>query len=361
MKKLFRKLLPLGIAICLSATFSITSFADYDSKSGLEDKDYPSRYVNSDGQVILTSEGWEGTQPFFAGYAIVRTSKQAVQEGESWIFNYAIIDESGTTISTFNFQGSYHFINVKFRRFVENSDGYIYWISSSNSDGLYYVVGKLDGTQEFHIIPELCASFSEKVDTIYTIGTFRNGSANVYKVRTEKNNMFDYRESHKAVGSITTNGEFSTKINQKSQYKTEIIPKYGTKQFAENSVTKGWKENETGLWYDNGDGTYPVNQWKEIDGKQYYFGEDGYMYRECYTPDGYWVDINGVWQEDIPSLLEDTTTVLGTAEHAYNYLAGTFKTIEEFEQSVRDSYNDPVVAEQVIQEIEANYTFVPAQ
>ena len=74
-----------------------------------------------------------------------------------------------------------------------------------------------------------------------------------------------------------------------------------------------------------------------------------------------WLDINGVWQEDIPSLLEDTTTVLGTAEHAYNYLAGTFKTIEEFEQSVRDSYNDPVVAEQVIQEIEANYTFVPAQ
>lgn len=361
MKKLFRKLMSLGIALCLSATFSITSFADYDSKSGLKDEDYPSRYVNSDGQVILTSEGWEGTQPFFAGYAIVRTSKQAVQEGESWIFNYAIIDESGTTISTFNFQGSYLLINVKFKRFVENSDGYIYWISSSNSDGLYYVIGKLDGTQELHIIPELCASFSEKVDTIYTIGTFRDGSANVYKVRTEKNNMFDYRESHKAVGSITTNGEFSTQLNQKSQYKTEIIPKYGTKQFAENKVTGGWREDETGEWYDNGDGTYPVNQWKEIEGKYYYFGEDGYMLKDCYTPDGYSLDFDGSWIEEIPQMTEERFNELYKNELINLYTTGIFANQEIFRETARAFFEDSAIAEQVIQEIESNYTFVPAQ
>lgn len=361
MKKLFRKLLPLGIAICLSATFSITSFADYDSKSGLEDKDYPSRYVNSDGQVILTSEGWEGTQPFFAGYAIVRTSKQAVQEGESWIFNYAIIDESGTTISTFNFQGSYHFINVKFRRFVENSDGYIYWISSSNSDGLYYVVGKLDGTQELHIVPELCSSQTGDVETVYSIGTFRDGSANIYKVRTDKSNMFDYRESHKVVGSITINGVFSSTINSKSKYEKEVIPKYGTKQFAENSVTKGWKETETGWWYDNGDGTYPVNQWKEIDGKQYYFGEDGYMLKDCYSPDGYLLGLDGAWIEGSPQMADEDFYETYKSELINLYTTGIFDSQETFRQSARAFFDDPVVAEQVIQEIEANYTFVPAQ
>lgn len=57
----------------------------------------------------------------------------------------------------------------------------------------------------------------------------------------------------------------------------------------------GWKQDSAGWWYDNGDGTYPTNQWKEIDGKQYYFGSDGYMLHDTTTPDGYSVDSNGVW------------------------------------------------------------------
>ena len=84
------------------------------------------------------------------------------------------------------------------------------------------------------------------------------------------------------------------------------------------------------------------------------------MYRERYTPDGFWVNFNGEWQEDVPAL-EDNNSIAGAAEHTYNYLSGAFKTIEEFEQSVRDSYNDPAEAEKVIKEIETNYTFVPAQ
>ena len=38
----------------------------------------------------------------------------------------------------------------------------------------------------------------------------------------------------------------------------------------------GWKKNSTGWWYDNGDGTYPKNEWKYIDGKWYHFDERGY-------------------------------------------------------------------------------------
>lgn len=36
---------------------------------------------------------------------------------------------------------------------------------------------------------------------------------------------------------------------------------------------KGWKSDAVGWWYSNGDGTYPVNEWKEIDGKRYFFLE----------------------------------------------------------------------------------------
>ena len=62
--------------------------------------------------------------------------------------------------------------------------------------------------------------------------------------------------------------------------------------------TAAWKQDAAGWWWDNGDGTYPVNQWKEISGKFYYFGSDGYMLHDTTTPDGYTVDGNGVWVEN---------------------------------------------------------------
>ena len=32
-----------------------------------------------------------------------------------------------------------------------------------------------------------------------------------------------------------------------------------------------WKQDASGWWYQNDDGSYPTNTWKEINGKQYYF------------------------------------------------------------------------------------------
>ena len=40
-----------------------------------------------------------------------------------------------------------------------------------------------------------------------------------------------------------------------------------------------------------------MNTWKEIDGKQYYFGSDGYMLSNTTTPDGYYVGADGAWIE----------------------------------------------------------------
>lgn len=54
-----------------------------------------------------------------------------------------------------------------------------------------------------------------------------------------------------------------------------------------------WKQDTKGYWYQNDDGSYPVSQWQEIDGKQYYFGSDGYIMINALTPDGRLVDGNG--------------------------------------------------------------------
>ena len=85
-----------------------------------------------------------------------------------------------------------------------------------------------------------------------------------------------------------------------------------------NEKTGAWLQNPTNKrwWYVYGDGTHPVSNWAKINGKWYYFdqigfaiqntwikwkekwyycGPDGDMYVNRKTPDGYYVDKNGVW------------------------------------------------------------------
>lgn len=56
-----------------------------------------------------------------------------------------------------------------------------------------------------------------------------------------------------------------------------------------------WKADTKGWWYREDNGSYPASTWKEINGKQYYFGADGYMLANTTTPDGYTVNGDGAW------------------------------------------------------------------
>ena len=63
----------------------------------------------------------------------------------------------------------------------------------------------------------------------------------------------------------------------------------------------GWINNDSGWWYDNGNGTWPARSWQWIDGNNdgiaecYYFDQYGYCLMNTTTPDGYQVDGNGAW------------------------------------------------------------------
>ena len=84
-------------------------------------------------------------------------------------------------------------------------------------------------------------------------------------------------------------------------------------------AVEGWVQAADGVrwWWQNADGSYPASQWKEIDGRWYYFDAQGYMatgwvqvdgvyyyldtrsgamYANRYTPDGYWVEADGAWR-----------------------------------------------------------------
>ena len=48
--------------------------------------------------------------------------------------------------------------------------------------------------------------------------------------------------------------------------------------FIYNPYLEGrWKKNDTGWWWDYGDGTYPIDKWEKINGKWYHFDSKGYM------------------------------------------------------------------------------------
>ncbi|AGF57242.1 hypothetical protein B0P06_004465 [Clostridium saccharoperbutylacetonicum] len=55
-----------------------------------------------------------------------------------------------------------------------------------------------------------------------------------------------------------------------------------------------WKHDSNGWW--NSEGSSWSVGWKQIDGKWYYFGQDGYMVHDA-TVDGYKIGSDGVWIE----------------------------------------------------------------
>lgn len=54
-----------------------------------------------------------------------------------------------------------------------------------------------------------------------------------------------------------------------------------------------WKQDASGWWYQNDDGSFTRNGWQNISGKQYYFNENGYMLHDTATPDGKQVGSDG--------------------------------------------------------------------
>lgn len=60
------------------------------------------------------------------------------------------------------------------------------------------------------------------------------------------------------------------------------------------AASAGWQADAGGWWYLNADGSYPVNQWQQINGSWYYFTGSGYMDYGEYR-DGCWLGTGGAW------------------------------------------------------------------
>lgn len=127
----------------------------------------------------------------------------------------------------------------------------------------------------------------------------------------------DYREKIQKIGEIVA-GKFKF-YPSGGTYSEEIIPSLyfyaddvsgvrsniidsATKEYRKNIIDKnrvaaaqtgGWRQDSGGWWYENGDGTYPQGNWKQIDGKWYLFNEDGYMQTGWRQMGDKWYYLNG--------------------------------------------------------------------
>ena len=48
-----------------------------------------------------------------------------------------------------------------------------------------------------------------------------------------------------------------------------------TAAMAVSAFAGTWKQDNTGWWYQNDNGSFPVNQWAQINGSWYYFDASG--------------------------------------------------------------------------------------
>jgi uncharacterized repeat protein (TIGR02543 family) len=68
----------------------------------------------------------------------------------------------------------------------------------------------------------------------------------------------------------------------------------GSGSIPSHAVSTGtWQQDSTGYWYRYTDGTWPANEWKEINGKWYHFNENGYMQTGWILDNGKWYYLDG--------------------------------------------------------------------
>jgi hypothetical protein len=86
--------------------------------------------------------------------------------------------------------------------------------------------------------------------------------------------------------------------------------------------TGAWMSNDYGYWWQRDDGSYPVSEWKWIDGncdgvaECYHFDAQGYLDMDTLV-DGYYVDSDGAWAAGSKKYtMTGTADETGSAPHA---------------------------------------------
>ncbi len=112
--------------------------------------------------------------------------------------------------------------------------------------------------------------------------------------------------------------------------------------------TASWAQDSKGWWIQYSDGTYLTNSWYQspASGLWYYMGADGYMLTNTTTPDGYYVNADGVWMQNqnnqTQQIVNTTTDDTENLDPAKTYTTITDKKGNVFNNvEVEESFHNP--------------------
>ncbi|MDO4267599.1 MAG: hypothetical protein Q4C73_03920 [Eubacteriales bacterium] len=162
----------------------------------------------------------------------------------------------------------------------------------------------------------------------YELRIYRNGEGVGLVMLTTTDTWYDFNKQMSKPGSYYVKVRPVNGVNteNKGEWAESAGVSISSEQAAAiRSGTAGpmpmrgaWKEDGNGRWYEYSDGSYPKNQWLDLDGKTYFFDESGYvktgwvdwngkryycdssgaMLKNTITPDGYILDYDGTIKTD---------------------------------------------------------------
>lgn len=170
-----------------------------------------------------------------------------------------------------------------------------------------------------------------------TAGLVQDATGNFYSLETDHNGYFgmlryqsgtydgiylELEKDHNGSFAAIKNQSGIDKLKEKYGLVTVTIGNgnivYSSNEVRTSATTDGWHTyaNGTKYYYENDE---RVKGWKQIDGKYYYFNKsNGAMLVKTYTPDGYYVDADGVWDGRAvnKNKITEKTTVKTTTQSA---------------------------------------------
>lgn len=149
----------------------------------------------------------------------------------------------------------------------------------------------IQNVEKVEWISSTAAGWSEAIGAgTYEVKLYRDGKT-VGTVKTTGLTTMDFGTSLTRPGTYTVRVRPVNKVKaeNKGDWTESASKSVDEAQAANNRSTAsdmGWKQDHIGWWYKNGDGSYTVSNWQNINGQWYYFNESGYMATG-------WIDWNG--------------------------------------------------------------------
>ncbi len=127
-----------------------------------------------------------------------------------------------------------------------------------------------------------------------------NGSYPVYQIASDKmtsENLGRPEDYLYFLGMINSDADGYTLISDTLFRFSDTGAAQTDAQVPAAPMKGDWASDNKGWWIQYPDGTYMVNDWYQspASGLWYYMGADGYMLTDTVTPDGFYVNAEGVW------------------------------------------------------------------